>query len=41
MIITTRTIEANGLAFAVDEAGPGERLALCLHGLPEDRKSGG
>ena len=37
--ITTRTIEANGFRFAVDEAGEGDRLALCLHGFPESRKS--
>ena len=37
--VTTRTIEANGFRFAVDEAGEGERLALCLHGFPESRKS--
>jgi epoxide hydrolase 4 len=39
MIITTRTIKANGFAFAVDEAGQGDRLALCLHGFPESRFS--
>ncbi len=39
MTITTRTIEANGFAFAVDEAGEGDRLALCLHGFPESRFS--
>lgn len=39
MTITTRTVEANGLAFAVDEAGEGDRLALCLHGFPESRFS--
>ncbi|MDO8900897.1 MAG: alpha/beta hydrolase [Phenylobacterium sp.] len=39
MTITTRTVQANGLAFAVDEAGEGERLALCLHGFPESRFS--
>ncbi|MBU2135946.1 MAG: alpha/beta hydrolase [Alphaproteobacteria bacterium] len=39
MTITTRTIEANGFAFAVDEAGQGDRLALCLHGFPESRFS--
>jgi pimeloyl-ACP methyl ester carboxylesterase len=33
--ITPRGIEANGLRFAVDEAGGGDRLALCLHGFPE------
>ncbi|WP_300578789.1 alpha/beta hydrolase [Phenylobacterium sp.] len=39
MTTTTRTIEANGFAFAVDEAGEGDRLALCLHGFPESRFS--
>ncbi|KAB1074754.1 alpha/beta fold hydrolase [Methylobacterium planeticum] len=37
--ITTRTIEANGLRFAVDEAGSGPDIALCLHGFPESRFS--
>ncbi len=35
----TRTIEANGFRFAVDEEGEGDRLALCLHGFPESRFS--
>jgi epoxide hydrolase 4 len=35
----TRRIRANGFDFAVDEAGEGERLALCLHGFPESRFS--
>lgn len=35
----TRTIEANGFRFAVDEAGEGDHLALCLHGFPESRFS--
>ena len=39
MTISTRTVEANGFAFAVDEAGEGDRLALCLHGFPESRFS--
>ncbi|MAK81659.1 alpha/beta fold hydrolase [Phenylobacterium sp.] len=39
MTISTRTVEANGFAFAVDEAGDGDRLALCLHGFPESRFS--
>lgn len=34
-----RTIEANGFRFAVDEAGEGDHLALCLHGFPESRHS--
>ncbi len=39
MSITTRRVEANGFSFAVDEAGEGDRLALCLHGFPESRFS--
>ncbi|MDP3490999.1 MAG: alpha/beta hydrolase [Phenylobacterium sp.] len=39
MTITKRTIAANGFAFAVDETGAGDRLALCLHGFPESRFS--
>ncbi|MBL8552683.1 MAG: alpha/beta hydrolase, partial [Phenylobacterium sp.] len=39
MTITTRTVEANGFRFAVDEAGEGDHLALCLHGFPESRFS--
>jgi pimeloyl-ACP methyl ester carboxylesterase len=35
----TRFVEANGFRFAVDEAGEGDRLALCLHGFPESRFS--
>ena len=38
-MITTRTIAANGLAFAIDEAGDGPDIALCLHGFPESRLS--
>jgi len=34
---TTRSIEANGLRFLVDEAGAGDRVALLLHGFPESR----
>lgn len=41
--ITTRTVEANGLRFEVDEClpdgGDGDRLALCLHGFPESKFS--
>ena len=39
MTITTRRIEATGFSFAVDEAGEGDKLALCLHGFPESRFS--
>ena len=38
-MITTRTIEANGLTFAIDECGEGLDIALCLHGFPESRLS--
>ena len=34
-----RTVEANGLDFAVREHGDGDRLALCLHGFPDDAGS--
>ena len=37
--ITTRTIDANGLSFVVDEAGEGDAVALLLHGFPESRIS--
>ena len=30
-----RTVSANGFEFHVNEAGDGDRLALCLHGFPE------
>lgn len=32
-------VDANGLAFHVEEAGSGDRLALCLHGFPETSHS--
>jgi len=34
-----RTVRANGLTFACDEAGTGPDIALCLHGFPESRFS--
>jgi pimeloyl-ACP methyl ester carboxylesterase len=34
-----RSIRANGLDFAYDEAGAGDNIALCLHGFPENRFS--
>jgi len=37
--IRTRTIEANGLSFTIDEAGEGDKVALFLHGFPESRWS--
>ncbi|MGD0635212.1 MAG: alpha/beta fold hydrolase [Beijerinckiaceae bacterium] len=37
--ITTRTVQANGLSFIVDEAGEGRDIALFLHGFPESRFS--
>ncbi len=39
MAITSRTIAANGLDFAIDECGSGPDIALCLHGFPESRHS--
>jgi len=36
--VRTRTVEANGLRFLVDEAGEGDRVALLLHGFPESRR---
>jgi pimeloyl-ACP methyl ester carboxylesterase len=38
-LMRTTTIDANGFHFAVDEAGDGDHLALCLHGFPESRFS--
>lgn len=37
--ISTRRVEANGQTFAIDEAGEGDAVALCLHGFPECRYS--
>ncbi|MBV9512387.1 MAG: alpha/beta hydrolase, partial [Caulobacteraceae bacterium] len=37
--IRTRQVAANGLVFAVDEAGEGDDVALLLHGFPESRRS--
>lgn len=39
MTSITRTVETNGFRFAVDQAGQGDHLALCLHGFPESRFS--
>ena len=36
--IRTRTVEVNGLSFAIDEAGDGDSVALLLHGFPESRR---
>lgn len=36
-MVRSRTIEANGMRFAVDEAGEGDQIALLLHGFPESR----
>lgn len=33
------TVEANGLSFEYLHAGEGDRLALCLHGFPDDAES--
>ncbi len=38
-MIETRRIAANGLNFAVDVAGEGDTVALCLHGFPEARQA--
>lgn len=37
--VSTRQIQANGLTFAVDEAGEGDNVAVLLHGFPESRFS--
>lgn len=36
--IRTRTVQANGLEFLIDEAGEGDNVALLLHGFPESRR---
>ncbi len=38
-MITTRTLHTATLDFAIDEAGTGPDIALCLHGFPESRFS--
>ncbi|MFZ4602363.1 MAG: alpha/beta fold hydrolase [Caulobacterales bacterium] len=38
-MIETHRVTANGFDFAVDQAGAGDRFALCLHGFPESRYS--
>lgn len=35
------TVTANGLQFAYHRAGTGDRLALCLHGFPDDARTFG
>jgi pimeloyl-ACP methyl ester carboxylesterase len=35
----SRFVNANGIRFEVDVMGKGDRLALCLHGFPENRYS--
>lgn len=37
--VNTIRVGANGLNFAVDVCGAGDKLALCLHGFPESRFS--
>lgn len=37
--IRTRTIQANGLSFVIDECGEGDNIALFLHGFPESKHS--
>ena len=37
--IRSGQVEANGLTFAIDEAGSGDQVALFLHGFPESRRS--
>lgn len=35
----TETVLANGIEFAYHRQGDGDRLALCLHGFPDDARS--
>ena len=37
--LATRTVEANGLSFTIDEMGDGDDVALLLHGFPEGRQA--
>lgn len=37
--IRSRTLNANGLTFSIDEAGDGDTLAVLLHGFPESKES--
>ncbi len=37
--IRRHTVEANGMSFECLRSGTGERLALCLHGFPDDAGS--
>ena len=37
--VTTSFVQANGLTFEVDKCGQGEKLAICLHGFPENSYS--
>src|SRR5918997_5276997 len=37
--VRDQRLSANGLTFAVDEAGEGDTVALLLHGFPESRES--
>ena len=34
--IRTEFVDANGLKFEVDKCGAGDKLAICLHGFPEN-----
>jgi pimeloyl-ACP methyl ester carboxylesterase len=39
VLIETKTIEANGLHFAIEAAGRGDTTALLLHGFPESKEA--